>query len=514
MTDATSTTARVRPNLTDAGNAQRFATQHRAWIRYCYAWRAWLAWSSHCWQRDPGDRAMQLAKATAQSIYYEIGDTTTPEERKQIAKWAVLSESEPRLRAMLALAQSEPGIPVTPEQLDTDPWLLACENGTLELRTRTLRLHRREDLITKCIPVPYDPAASCPTFTRFMDRIFAGNGRLIAFVQRAIGYSLTGDTTEQALFIFWGTGSNGKTTLLNTAVTMLGGYALSTRPETFMVKSGEAIPNDVAQLKGARLVIAVEAEAGHRLAESLIKQATGGDPLTARFMRAEFFSFTPTFKIFLATNHRPAIRGTDHAIWRRVRLIPFTITIPDDQQDRHLTDKLRAEWPGILAWAVAGCLDWQQHGLGLPDEVRVATENYRVDMDVLGAFIRDKCVVGLGAQVAASDLYGAYKAWCDVSGEKVLAARTFGLHLRERGFTPIRAPHERRWRGLRLRAPMDPEPDDATGSMTQDDAGFPMREVRARVEELTGNMCQQASCVTDASPEQDELPAWVTEDNT
>jgi putative DNA primase/helicase len=498
-----------RPNLTDAGNAARFALQHREWARYVYAWRRWLLWSGQCWRLDPGDGAMRMAKATAEGIYLEAGGAREDEERKQIAKWAIASESEPRLRAMLSLAASEPGVPVAPEELDADAWLLACQNGTVELRTGTLRANRREDLITRSVPVVFDPAAPCPTFDAFLERIFAGNARVIAFLQRAIGYSLTGDTTEQCLFVLWGGGSNGKSTLLTTAVTMLGEYAVSTRPETFMVKTGDTIPNDVAQLKGARLVIAVEAEAGHRLAEGLIKQATGGDRLTARFMRAEYFTFEPTFKIFLASNHRPTVRGTDHAIWRRIKLLPFSVTIPDDQQDRHLVDKLKAELAGVLAWAVRGCLAWQKQGLGEPEEVRAATERYRVDMDVLGGFLRDCCVtLDPATCVASGPLYQAYDAWCHANGERTISKRAFGLRLIERGFTQARTREERRWQGLRLRTAMDPS-GDAPTSVTDGDTASPLESHTRARKELRGNTSHVTSPAAQESQEQ--LPGWVTE---
>jgi putative DNA primase/helicase len=499
-------TAVKRPNLTDAGNGARFALTHRAWARYCYAFHKWMLWAGPCWRWDPGDGAMRMAKATAEGIYLEAGGAREDDERKQIAKWAIATEGEPRLRAMLTLAQSEPGIPVTPEELDADPMLLACQNGTVELRTGTLRPARREDLITKCVPVIFDPAASCPTFDGFLERIFDGNARVIEFLQRAIGYSLTGDTTEQCLFVLWGGGSNGKSTLLTTAVGMLGEYAVSTRPETFMVKTGDTIPNDIAQLKGARLVIAVEAEAGHRLAEGLIKQATGGDRLTARFMRAEYFTFEPSFKIFLASNHRPTVRGTDHAIWRRIKLLPFSVTIPDDQQDRHLVDKLKAELPGILAWAVRGCLAWQAHGLDEPEEVRIATETYKSDMDVLGGFVRDCCVTfEPSAWVASGPLYQAYDAWCHANGERAVSKRAFGLRLIERGFSHTRTREERRWQGLRLRTAIDPA-DGPVTHVTDGDAGSPIdSHTRAR-EELTGNPRHVTSPAS-----QEELPRWVTE---
>jgi putative DNA primase/helicase len=494
MSGALSGQALQRPNLTDAGNAARFARQHQGWVRYCYPWRSWLAWSGPCWRRDSGNTVMQLAKETAANIYLEVAATRSEDERKQIAKWAMASESERALRAMLTLAQSEPGIPVTPDELDRNPWLLACANGTVDLRTGELRESRRDDLITKYVPIAFDRSAQCPTFLAFLTRIFAGNERVIGFLQRALGYALTGDTTEQVIFLLVGTGANGKSTLLTVAVTMLGDYAVSTRAETFMVKSGDTIPNDVAQLKGARLVIAVEAEAGHRLAEGLVKQATGGDRLTARFMRAEYFTFEPTFKIFLASNHRPTVRGTDHAIWRRIKLVPFSVTIPDDQQDRHLSEKLRAELPGILAWAVRGCLEWQQHGLGEPEEVRAATAAYRADMDVLGDFLRDRCVTEKGAHVSSVTLYQAYDAWAHGAGERAVSRRIFALRLIERGFTQSRTKAERRWEGLRVRMP-----DDV---VTEGDADSPMNS------HACAGTNKPENGVTHASPVTDE-PGWI-----
>ena len=450
--------AAQRAHLTDVGNAERFAFQHGAWARYCHEWRAWLLWDGTHWEKDAGDGAMRLAKATARGLYDEAAAEVDEDRRKKIAAWAVQSENEKRLRSMLALAQSEPGIAVRTEALDADGWALNVLNGTLDLRTGELRPHRREDLQTKLVPVAYDPEAMCPLWLATLERILGGRRELIAYLQKAIGYALTGVTTEQVLFVFFGIGANGKTTILTTAVTMLGDYALSTRPETLMMKKGDAIPNDIAQLKGRRLVIAVEAEPGQRLAEGLVKGMTGGDVMTARFMRSEFFQFTPTFKIILGTNHRPAIRGTDHAIWRRIRLIPFTVTIPDSEQDRFLTEKLKSEWPGILAWAVAGCLAWQREGLGLPDEVKAATEAYRADMDRLKEFLDESCVLEAGAQLASSELYQSYDAWAHRSNEKPLSQKQFSERLREHGLEKKRAEQGMVWLGIRFRSFMDTEP--------------------------------------------------------
>ena len=274
------------PTLTDAGNAQRFAARHGPDVRYCYRWRSWFVWDTHRWVRDDGDKVMARAKETARALYAEAAAEGDEHRRKALGLWARVSEGAERLKALLTLAQSEPGIPVTPDQLDADPYLFNCANGTVDLRTGIVREARREHFITKLTPVAYDPKAPCPRWTACLHRILAGQEPVIAFIQRAIGYALTGDTREQSLFVLWGRGANGKTTLVTTVYRQLGDYAVSTRPETLMEKRGDSIPNDVARLAGARYVIAVEGERGQRLAEGLVKRMSGGDPLTARFLHA------------------------------------------------------------------------------------------------------------------------------------------------------------------------------------------------------------------------------------
>ena len=272
----------------------------------------------------------------------------------------------------------------------------------------------------------------------FLDRIFDGNENLIRFVQKAIGYALTGSTREQVVFFLYGTGRNGKSTLINTVQALLGDYAMHTPTTTLMSRKSEGVPNDVARLKGARFVSAVEAESGRRLSEPFIKQLSGGDVITARFMRAEWFEFRPQFKLFFATNHKPIIRGTDLAIWRRIRLIPFNVTIPEDEVDPDLGQKLLKELPGILNWAIEGCLVWQKEGLGLPAEVAEATEAYRNEMDVLGGFFDECCILNPLARVTKRDFYEAYVQWAERSRETVLSQRKIGMMMMERGFTEVR----------------------------------------------------------------------------
>jgi putative DNA primase/helicase len=352
---------------------------------------------------------------------------------------------------MIELAKSEPGIPVRPRELDADPWVLNLSNGTLDLQTGQLREHRREDLLTKLAPVAYDPAAQCPRWEAFLDRIFAEDVELIRFVQKAVGYSLTGSTQEQCFFILYGAGANGKTTLMQTVSALLRDYARQTPTETLLIQRGDGVRNDLARLQGARFVYASEAEGGRKLAEALIKQLTGGDTLTARYLYKEHFEFQPTFKIWLAVNHKPDVQGTDHAIWRRMRLLPFIVTIPAAEQDKQLAEKLQGELPGILRWAVEGCLLWQQEGLEPPAVVKRATGDYRSEMDVITAFLNECCTLEAEHQVGVNVLYARYVGWCTQMGEQAVTKKVFGATLLERRFTQGRSASERYWQGIALR---------------------------------------------------------------
>lgn len=424
---------------TDLGNARRLVAMHGDHLRYCTLWRKWLVWDGRRWAVDATAEVRRKAKETISAMYATAGGLTTEEARKELAQHAMRSEATYRIKAMLELAESEEGTAITPGQLDQDEWLLNLENGTLNLRTGKLRPHNRQDLMSKLAPVSYDPEAKCPTWMDFLNYVMGGNQGLIDFLQEAVGYSLTGDSSEQVMFILYGTGNNGKTTFLRTVGNLLGDYAAQTPTETLLVKRHSQIPNDVARLRGARFVSATEAEENRRLAESLIKQLTGGDKVAARFLYAEWFEYVPTYKIFLGTNHKPVIRGTDPAIWRRIRLIPFEVTIPERKRDRRFLDKLLPELSGILNWAVAGCLAWQSDGLKTPVQVREATAAYRTEMDHLMNFLEDRCVMGEGFRVQASDLYKAYCEWCGGNNERALTGTRFGRRMSERGFEKERS---------------------------------------------------------------------------
>jgi putative DNA primase/helicase len=340
--------------------------------------------------------------------------------------------------------------------MDSDPWLFNCPNGTLDLRTGTLREHRREDYITKLCPTRYVPDVACPTWELFLGAVFPDDEgerdrELIHYVQLVLGRCLTGDVSEQTLEIWWGCGGNGKSTLINAVLSTLGGdYAMKANGDLLMTSRGERHPTELAGLFGMRLVVVSETHQGRRLNEALVKDLTGGEPIRARRMREDFWEFLPTHKTVLITNHRPRVAGTDEGIWRRLRLIPFTSTFWDPadphkdaadlpeshRQDKRLGEKLAAEREGILGWLVKGCLDWQRDGLAVPQKVRVATTEYRGGEDMLAQWIEENCITGnTTLRAKASSLYAHFRSWYERSGEAELMSQTsFGTALSERGF--------------------------------------------------------------------------------
>ena len=440
-------------HLTDMGNAERLIARHGADLHWCKPWGKWLTWDGRRWAVDDTEQVAQRAKETVRAIYAEASQGEDAKARSAIAKHAIGSEAERRVNAMIGLAASEPGVPVLPAELDADPWALNLQNGTLDLKTGAFRPHRRADMLTKVAPVDFDQDAECPLWLAFLDRVMRGNEALIDFLQRAVGYSLTGDTSEQVFLILHGTGSNGKTTFLESLRALLGDdYATRTPTETLLLAqrhNGGPTP-ELAQLRGARLVTSTEAEEGRRLAEARIKELTGGDTIAARPMYRDPVQFQPVFKLWLGTNHKPVIRGTDLAIWRRIRLIPFTVTIPAHEQDRRLADKLREELPGILQWALIGCAMWLRDGLGAPSEVTAATEEYRNEMDVIGAFLDDRCELGDSHKARAGALHKAYREWCEEQGERPVSGRAFADRLQERGFDKYRDRRGATYMGLSL----------------------------------------------------------------
>ena len=454
--------------FTDLSTAELMTTWYGQDLHYCHVWHKWLAWDGKRWKVDDTGAVVRLAVNTVRLLYKVASTIEDRKERERFVNHARSYEAKRKLDAMIALSESQLDIVILPDQLDRDKWLLNVDNGTLDLRTGELREHRREDLITKLAPIPFDPEAKAPLFEKFLDDIFAGNQDVIRFVQRAIGYALTGDTSEQCLFITWGGGENGKSTLIETILALAGDYGMFTPPETLLAKRHDGIPNDLARLKGARFVAAVETEEGKHLAESRIKQMTGGDTISARFMRGEWFDFKPEFKCFLATNHKPQIKGTDHAIWRRIRLVPFTVRIQPEMQDKHLAEKLLGKLPGVLNFAVQGCLDWQRDGLRPPVEVTSATAEYREENDQVGRFTGECCVTGDCFQVQARPLYRKYISWTTGVGEKPLSETAFAQRMAERGFDKKHTKPGNIYKGIDLAKPEETKEEMANRLLTQD----------------------------------------------
>jgi putative DNA primase/helicase len=442
---------------TDTGNAERLIARYGDRVRFNYGREKWHVWSGRHWQVDNSGEIERLAKETMRSVPFEEGASLEGDRYTELLKWAASSESNTRRQSMIRLARSEEGVPIQPVEMDANPWLLNVANGTLDLHTGTLGPHERSHLITRLIDTDYTPDATCARWTAFLEQIFAGDQALIGYVQRLVGYSLTGSTREQIVIIAYGTGSNGKSTLLNVLRHLLGDYAREANSDSFMDKRGDAIREDIADLDGARFVAASETSDGRRLSESLVKKMTGGEQLRARRLYENGIEFQPQFKLWLSTNHRPVIRGSEYAIWRRIKLIPFTVTIPDDQKDPDLGLKLMAEAQGILAWAVRGCLAWQSTGLREPAAVTNAVTAYRHDMDQLAEWIEAACVVHATVKDEPTRLYNNYSEHCKERGDTPMSMTGFGRKLGEKGFELRRTMNQRYRVGIRLRG-TEPEP--------------------------------------------------------
>lgn len=435
-----------RPNRTDTGNAIRLVRKYGDQLRYCHKWKAWLKWDGRRWREDTNGQVYQLARKTVQAIGEEASRIDDDAERKATLKWAIDSESRQRLESMILLARTDDGIPVEPGDLNADPWLFNCLNGTVDLRTGTLRPHDKADLITKIAPVKFDPEAECPRWERFESEIFAGDRGLIGYMRRALGYSLTADNRVQEINILWGDGSNGKNVLLDVIRRIMGDYARVADRGLLVAKKFDDHPTGLADLDGARLVTASETEDGRRLAEGLVKSITGDETLKARRMKKDFYEFRRTFKVFMATNHKPEIRGNDNGIWRRIMLIPFLVKFVKPGEEvappyrlpivEGLIDSLvDHEAPGILAALVRGCCEWQEIGMDPPDSIRAATEGYRKEMDVIGEWIAEECFQGDTAMAGSTPLHKSYVAWCVEKRVKTIHdARTFGSKMEARGF--------------------------------------------------------------------------------
>jgi len=341
-------------------------------------------------------------------LYADASDIPDKTDRAALLKHANASQTDSRIKGLLSLASAFQDIAVTIDALDADPWLLNVTNGTLDLRTGQLRQHQQQDLITKLCPVAYDPDATHEVWDRYLETVTRDSSELTAFLQRAVGYSLTGDVSEEKLFFVHGPAASGKSTFLESIRALLGGYSRVADFETFLQRSFSGGPrNDVAHLAGSRFVVSIEVDEGKKLAEGVVKTLTGGDSVSARFLYSNIFEFRPTFKLWLAANHEPKVSDEDDAMWRRILRVPFDYSIPEGARDPRVKAVLRSTrdaGPAILAWAVKGCLAWQRHGLDVPPAIKEATQDYRHAMDPLADFFQERCVFANNARVLTQEI--------------------------------------------------------------------------------------------------------------
>ena len=401
--------------MTDVGNAEAFANAIQDRVRYVHS-QGWYLWNGLHWVRDESGQLMEIAKDAVRSMPTHPAFAQDEDAQRKWQAHVKTSLQLSRLKAMLELAQSHPALSVSPAALDSHSTLLGVANGAIELKTGRLRPARKEDLLTTHSPVPLDPSAKCPKFHAFLSTIFGGDKKLMAYVQRVVGYALSGKTSEQVYFFMHGAGANGKSTLLNVIAELLGhGLVKTIQPESLMANRSGA-SNDLARLQGARVVLSNETESGTRLNEALIKQMTGGERITARFLYKEHFEFVPQFKLFVAGNHKPAIVGRDNGIWRREKTIPFEVSIPPNQRNPKLGEELLAELPGILNWALKGYQDWAKTGLREPPVISQAIADYRNEMDIIAQWLEDECMKDPTAAIKARQAYERFKLWCEQNG--------------------------------------------------------------------------------------------------
>lgn len=470
--------------LTDTGNAQRFAAQHAGALKYTIA-HGWLHWDGKRWKTDETGEVFRAARRTVAAMMRdakdanetasthlaelakrleageELADDPTPaikaaqKRARELQAWAVKSQSKERLAAMIALAQSEPGIAAHAGDFDRDPWLLNCQNGILDLRTGKLSPHDPAAMMTRIAGAAYIPNAPCRTWLSFLERV-QPDPEIRTFLQRSIGYALTGVTREKAFWVFHGQRDTGKSIFLGTVYSLMGEYALRAKTESFMregqAKKGGAANEDIAQFAGRRFVFASETEDSQPLAVGLLKDLTSGslEPVRARFLHKNSFEFLPTSKIWISGNHLPVITDDDKAIWRRVQLVKFLVHIPEPEQDKSLPQRMLAELDGILAWAVQGCIDWQSDGLATPKVVANATQQYQDDSDLIGQWLGECTKETPMGKAPAKALFESYQKWCNANGLRDMSATALNRKLNERGYEKVRMNYGNAFGGIEL----------------------------------------------------------------
>jgi putative DNA primase/helicase len=422
----------------DDALALKFTEQHGESLRFTATWGRWSVWDGCVWRQDETLNVFDLARKVCR-----VESAACEDDRL-----AVRIASAATVAAVERLARADRQHAATVDQWDADPWLVNTPGGVVDLRTGKLRPAERGDYMTKISAVA--PGGECPLWRAFIARITNGDDEFQRFLQRMAGYTLTGVTQEHALFFLHGTGANGKSVFLNTISRVMGNYARSAPIEAFIASKSEHHPTELAGLQGARLITAVETEEGRQWAESKLKTLTGGDSISARYMRQDFFQFTPQFKLIIAGNHKPGLRTVDEAMRRRFNLLPFSMTVPVAERDVDLPEKLRKEWGGILQWMIEGCLAWQTEGLHRPATVSEATEDYLAAEDALARWIEDRCVRGVNNRETTFGLWSDWQQWANTHDEVCGSQKRFSENLEARGFTKTRTNAARGFQGIGL----------------------------------------------------------------
>ena len=444
-------------SLDEIGNAVMFASIIRSKIRFCEDLSAWRVWNGKNWAKDDATlwlHARLIARIRfrqAKSKYNLMTTNGIAVTKNEVLKWAKKSASKSGIKAMLDVASKLPKMTASLKDLDKDIFLFNCQNGTVDLRTGVLKKHDLNDMLTHLSNASYIPGSPCPAWLKFIDEITLGNSELQKYLQEVLGYCLSGSVKEQVMFILVGKGANGKSTFLDAFINVLGTYAKTTPAHTFVNSESRALRNDLARLAGARFVSAVEINTGKKLDEALVKGLTGGDRITSRFLGKEYFEYIPQAKFFLAVNVFPEVSGSDDGIYRRLRVIPFEAAFAPHQMDKDLPNKLRREAEGILAWAIEGFKRWYERGSLLePELVTDASMDFREQMDAVGSFLGDSCVLDSGASVQVGSLHDAYIEWANRNAVEPISKKLFGILVRQKGYKQKKSGKTRSWKGLKF----------------------------------------------------------------
>jgi putative DNA primase/helicase len=440
---------------TELGYAHRLVCIYGDRLRYVPQWRRWLVWDGRKWEHDATGQAQRWMKSIARRMTAAAIAIEDKETRKACERIARRGESSHAVAGALTLASTEEGVAVTPDDLDADPFLLNCANGTLDLRTGYLYDHDPADLLTKMTGAAYRPDAAGPEFTKFLEHVQPEQG-MREYLARLTGHSIEGRQVTHILPIHHGAGANGKSTYFTAVMAALGDYAAPADPELLTARTFDAHPTGTADLFGLRLAILHESDRGRHLAEGTVKRLTGGDRVKARRMREDFWWFSPSHTFAILTNHKPIVSGTDEAIWRRIRVVPWTVVIEPDERDEELGGKLALELDAVLAFLVRGYHDWCDSGLADPEQVTVATGAYRDESDALGQFLAERCM--RHGTVGSTELFTAWSAWCKDEGAEPGTQTAFSTELTNRGFDSYTSNGRKRWRSLGLTC------DDVEGS--------------------------------------------------